>query len=42
MVAVFGVKRLVGRQGHENGLQIVIERSPVLAPGLALVVAFEG
>jgi hypothetical protein len=36
------VKRLIGRQGHENGLQIAIERSPMLALGLALVVAFEG
>ena len=34
MVAVLGVKRLIGRQGHENGLQIVIERSPMLAPWL--------
>ena len=40
VIAEFCVKRLIGRQGHENGLQIAIERSPMLALGLALVVAF--
>lgn len=42
MVAVFGIKRLVSRQRHENGHQLAIERSPVLSLGLALVVTFEG
>ena len=41
MVAAFGVERLIGRKRHENSLQIVIERSPVPALGLALVVTFE-
>lgn len=42
MVAAFGIKRLVSRQRHQNGLQLAIERGPVLSLGFALVVAFEG
>ena len=42
MVAVFGGKRLLSHQRHENWLQLAIERSPVLPFGLALVIAFEG
>ena len=42
MVAVFGSKRLLSHQRHENWLQLAIERSPVLPFGLALVIAFEG
>ena len=39
---LFGIKRLVSRQRHQNGLQLAIERGPVLPLGFALVVAFEG
>ncbi len=40
MVAVFGIERLISHQRHENGLQIAIERSPLLPLGFALVIAF--
>ena len=41
MSASFKVKPLRRRQRHENSLQIVIEPSPVLALGLALIATFE-
>ena len=41
MSAPFKVKPLLPHQRHENSLQIVIERSPVLALGLALIAMFE-
>jgi hypothetical protein len=41
MVALFGIKRLISDQRHEYGLQVSIERCPVLTFGLALVIAFE-
>jgi len=42
MIAVLGFERPVRRQRPQNRLQGVIQRSPVLTPGFAFVIAFEG
>lgn len=42
MVAVSGIERLIGRQGHENRFQFAIEHGPLLPLGLTFVIAFEG
>lgn len=42
MIAVAGVKELIGHKGHKNGLQRVVERGPVRPLGLAFVIALEG